>query len=58
MMKFDGKSEVVLSNLLSEIQDKSLEMILRRVIFSGENVIDVVKQERPETKTLKKYGIL
>ncbi len=40
----------VLSNLLGEIKDKSLQMILRRVIFKGENVFDVLIEERPETK--------
>lgn len=38
---------VVLSNLLKEIKDKSLQMIIRRVIFSDENIKDVVMEERP-----------
>jgi len=40
-----------LSKLLNEIEDKSLQMILRRVIFKGENVLDVLPEERPEVKT-------
>jgi hypothetical protein len=44
------EEKVVLSHLLSEVEDKSLENILRKVIFSGENVIDMLMIERPETK--------
>lgn len=39
-----------LSMLLNEIEDKSLQMILRRVIFKGENVLVVLAEERPETR--------
>lgn len=42
------EEKVVLSHLLSEVKDKSLENILRKVIFSGENAIKVLKIERPE----------
>jgi hypothetical protein len=38
----------ILSELLAEIKDGSLQNILRRVIFSGENVIKVMSQERPD----------
>jgi hypothetical protein len=44
------EEKVVLSHLLSEVKDKSLENILRKVIFSGENVIEMLMIERPETK--------
>jgi len=37
-----------LSNLIKEVKDRSLQNILRKVIFSGENVIDAVTYERPE----------
>jgi hypothetical protein len=46
----DGESEIILSNLLNEIQDKSLQMILRRVIFNDEKIMDVLIDERPELK--------
>jgi len=39
---------MVMSNLLNEIQDKSLEMILRRFIFNNEDLVRVVSEERPE----------
>ena len=48
--KFDGETEIVLSNLLNEIQDKSLQMILRRFIFNNEVLMDVLLDERPELK--------
>ena len=48
--KFDGENEIVLSNLLNEIQDKSLQMILRRFIFNNEDLMDVLLDERPELK--------
>lgn len=44
------EEKLVLSQLLKEVKDKSLENILRKVIFSGENVIETLMQERPETK--------
>lgn len=51
-MKPKKKSAAVaLSRLLNEIPDKSLERILRRVIFRGENVLNVLPEERPEVKT-------
>jgi hypothetical protein len=46
--KFDGEKEILLSNLLNEIQDKSLQMILRRFIFNNEDLKKVVSEERPE----------
>lgn len=44
------KEAIMLSILLYEIPDKSLEMILRRTLFTKEeqNVRDIIKQERPE----------
>ncbi len=42
------KAAVILSKLLSEIKDRSLQNILRRVIFKGDDVRDVIKEERPE----------
>jgi len=44
------REKEVLSYLLSEIQDKSLENILRRSVLSGENVIAAMHAERPETR--------
>jgi len=40
--------KTVLSNLLKEIGNKDIEMILRKVIFSGENVTEAILQERPD----------
>ncbi len=48
--KYDGNREVILSNLLDEIRDKSLQMILRRIIFKGEDVMNALIKERPELK--------
>lgn len=42
--------KVQLSILLREIKDGSLQNILRRVIFSKENVYEVLKEERPYLK--------
>lgn len=47
------QEKTVLSKLLKEVNDQSLQNILRRVIFSGENVIDAVVRERPEMNSLK-----
>jgi hypothetical protein len=47
----DGESEIILSNLLDEIEDRSLQIILRRVIFNGDKIQDVLIEERPELKT-------
>ena len=46
--KINGRDEILLSNLLNEIQDKSLQTILRRYIFNGEDLTKVVSEERPE----------
>lgn len=43
-----SKEKIVLSNLLKEVEDKSLQNTLRRVIFGGEGVIEALTIERPE----------
>jgi len=48
IFKYNSKDEILLSNLLNEIQDKSLQMILRRFIFNNEDLTKVVSEERPE----------
>ncbi len=40
---------VMMSQLLGEIRDKSIERILRGVIFGGKDIREVIKEERPET---------
>jgi hypothetical protein len=50
MKILNDKDKVILSNLLYEIGDKSLQMILRRAIFNGEDITKVIAEERPETK--------
>jgi hypothetical protein len=42
------REKIVMSNLLKEIENKDLQMILRRVMFSGENVTEAILQERPD----------
>jgi hypothetical protein len=60
LMYVTKKTErVLLSSLLAEIKDKSLEAILRRVVFSGENVVYATMQERPEWKPKqKKFNVM
>lgn len=44
---------VLVSKLLTEIQDRSLQNILRKVIFSSDAYSDlekIIKEERPELK--------
>lgn len=45
-LKPNVKEKIILAKLLGEIRDHSLSMILRKVIFSGENVIEALKIER------------
>ena len=40
--------KIVLSNLLKEVKDKSLQNTLRKVLFDNESVIDAITMERPE----------
>lgn len=44
------KDDKMLSNLLSEIKDKSLEHMIRRVLFGKEDVSVVIDSERPDLK--------
>jgi hypothetical protein len=45
----ENSPAIMMSQLLSEIKDKKIERILRRVIFKGEDIRVVMKEERPET---------
>jgi transcription antitermination factor NusG len=40
--------KTVLSNLLKEIKDKSLQNTLRKVLFEKESVVNAITMERPE----------
>lgn len=42
------KEQKVVSELLHEVDDKSLQNIFRKIIFSDENPSDVLLHERPE----------
>jgi len=48
MKKLEQDEKVALSLLLQEIEDASLESILRSVIFNDEEVHDAIKADRPE----------
>lgn len=59
-MEQGQKEQSVLSQLLNEVSDKSLQNILRKVIFSNENVIDTLLEQRPDLKPIdivKKYNV-
>jgi len=43
----DQSERIVMSKLLNEIGDRSLQNILRRNILGGENLTDVIAEERP-----------
>lgn len=51
--------KILVSNLLKEVKDKDLQNILRQVIFSNDNIRNIILKERPELKSeknvLKKY---
>lgn len=50
MKQFTHSEKISLSTLLSEIQDKSLQNILRDVLFSEKDVNSAIKTHRPETR--------
>lgn len=42
-----------LSTLLHEIQDRSLQQILRCILFRGEDIEETIARQRPETQLEK-----
>jgi len=42
------QDKLILSTLLKEVKDKSLQNTLRRVVLGGERAVDVITFERPE----------
>ena len=47
-MNLTNEESIIMSKLLHEIKDKSLQMILRRAIFAEEDLKKVMKEERPD----------
>lgn len=53
-IEFNSEETILLSTLLQEITDMSLQNILRRVLLGGEDLKKVIQDERPEEKRREK----
>lgn len=43
------RDKVVLSQVLREIEDASLQLIIRSIVFEQEDALVAIKKHRPET---------